>query len=124
MIRPVSFVQNQPKFGNKKLENNNCSKFNTPSQINYKNGFMAGIIYGGLLSLVGTSIYKDSQIDKQLKEIAAEIVYDTDSLKIEDRNQDEIPDIVVVDRSGNETIYDLTSGQTYIDEDGELIERH
>ena len=127
MIRPVSFANTTPNFKgltytSDDLDNpRNNSKSMSPD---LKNGFYAGLIIGASLATTGTVIYKDNQVNRMLKDIAATKIYDeADSFTIRKMTDDNIPNFILIDKSGDETVYDMTSGKIYLNEDGELVER-
>lgn len=130
MIKPVSLVQNNVYFGIKRLEGGDYkTKKPKPELSNTQKtvdkGFYTGMMLSAILGAVAANIYKDNQINNMLQDIAKETVYDEfDCLKIEDMTEDKVPDIVLIDKNGDKTVYDITSGQVYIEEQGELIEKY
>ena len=90
-----------------------------------KNSLCVGALCGAILAGASVSMYKDHQIKDLLNDMNEEIGFENfDSLKIEDATKDSVPDIVVIDNSGNETVYDLTSGSIYYKDGYELVEKH
>lgn len=127
MIRPVSLSNNYFNF-----RGTNENRYDEPVKSKYKsvhdkrqdikNGFVVGAMCGIILGTAGTSLYKDNQIDNLLKDMAAELTY-TDSVMVEDMTEDSVPDIILERSNGDKTIYDLTSGSIYLNEDGRLHEK-
>jgi len=129
MIKPVSLAQNNTYFGIKRLEGGDSyNKSNTPIGENkktkdFKSGFYLGMVCSAILGVTGMSIYKDNQINDLLQEVMEKSSYsEFKAIKVEDRTKDSIPDLVLVEQNGDETVYDLCSGQKYYNEDGDLIE--
>lgn len=143
MFRPVSMTNNMTSFkgytivgGDDKSEKKITSPDNKEKldkamsssiereKIALQNGLMAGMFFGTILATTGTAIYKDNQINNLMKDIAAESTYEgVDSFKVEDVNSDEVPEFILIDKNGDKTAYDFTTGKIYFDEDGELIEK-
>ncbi len=147
MIRPISISQTVPNFKgytiigtendsesteqpmlNDKMSHDSDAaalpSINNKMSHDLKQGFLAGLFFGVAATGTGTFLYKDAQIDRMLKDIASEKVYqNTDSFNIADKTQDNIPEFILIEKNGDETIYDFTTGKIYLNEDGELIER-
>ena len=141
MIRPVSFSanpmnfkgytilghDNEPVYSKEEDRNNNNKEYYVDSHTrkqDIKNSLCVGALAGAILAGASVSIYKDHQIKDLINDISEEMSYESfDSLKIEDSTKDSIPDIVLVDSLGNETVYDLTSGSVYYKEGNEFIEK-
>ena len=130
MLRPLSASNTTPNFKGLTYTSDNSNDFKTDSKSwknmspDLKNGFYAGLIMGTALATTGTVIYKDTQIDRMLKDVAATKVYEeADSFRIADMNEDKIPEFVLIDKNGDETVYDFTTGKIYLNENGELIDK-
>ena len=139
MIRPISFSakpmnfkaytiighDNEQVYSKEEDKKNEDKVFyidqHTINQ-NIKNSLLAGAFIGAIIGGTTFSIYKDHIIKDSLNEITEEMSSDYfEKLKIEDSTKDSIPDIVVVDKNGEEKVYDITSGSVYLKDGKEII---
>ena len=133
MLRPIA-ISNNVHFGAKTFDTSGEKKSAADNEYNksdkqeinqdIRNGIIIGAIAGAILSGATVSMYKDGQIKDMFNEISEEMSSPTfEGVEIKDINEDGIKDIVLKDRDGFESVYDLTSGAVYIKEGDDIIEQ-
>ena len=125
------FSSFNPNFGKtkdlKKHDNNFETKpLYTKEQVRKKenNSFLLGAICAATI-LSGINACNNQERNDMLEDIAAEIKYsdsDNTKIKFEDMTNDNISDVIIEDKSGMQTIYDIKNKNLYY-KDGDSIEK-
>lgn len=132
-MNTISSMHTSPYFRNKiqqkkseHTENNeNKSTKATPAEKRaWKDGFLIGATLGAITMASGYDLYNNSEKKDLINDFETEYKEDdTKSLKIEDMNDDEMPDIVVEKDNGDKIIYDFKNNSIGIKMDDEIIEK-
>lgn len=125
------FSSFNPNFGKtkdlKKQDNNfEAKQLYTKEQVRKKenNSFLLGAICAATI-LSGINACNNQERNAMLEDIAAETKYsdsDNTKIKFEDMTNDNISDVIIEDKSGMQTIYDIKNKNLYY-KDGDSIEK-
>ena len=123
-ITPVS--QNFTNFASRKLKQPNKNPAALPSpQAKYTDKALLGIaVASACFGMASTNVYNDYQNEQLIQDMMQEYKHDdTKSLKIEDLNKDNTPEIIIEKKDGAKVVYDIKNNDISFDIDGDKIEK-
>ncbi len=93
----------------------------------WNKGFLSGAVMAAMLGIGSTITYNDYQTQSIIKDMQEEVnTYKPSSFKVQDMNEDNVPEIVLKSNDGSVSVYDMYNHDVYLqmnpDED-ELIEK-
>ncbi len=121
----ITSVQHfSPKFGRTKQ---NKKTTLPPPPLNEKQGIAPYIVKGMIFAMPIIGAYQIND-NLQKRELTADFIEeynqdDTKSLKVEDINDDNIPEYIIEKNDGVKCVYDYGNNSIYYDIDGEKIEK-
>lgn len=90
----------------------------------WKTGVLLGAAIGVVTMTGGYYLYDNHEKKELIEDFKQEYIEkDTKSLKIEDINDDEMPDIIVEKNNGDQIIYDFKNNSIGIKMDDEIVEK-
>ena len=130
MIRPLS-MGNPIQFKGYTITGGDDEQINSKEQSKKKSGltesekkiFLAGAFLGAVMGVGGTMLNDTIKMNSMIKDMQEEVAFGTDSIKIEDVTDDDVPEIILVGSDGNSTIYDMNKNKVFIDMDGDRVEK-
>ena len=125
-MKIIPTMQNVTNFGaknNKKSSvNHSQPNYNTTK---YDDKTLLGVaIASACFGIASTNVYNDYQNKQLIQDMMQEYKQDdTKSLKIEDLNKDNTPEIILEKKDGAKVVYDIKNNYVNFDFDGEKIEK-
>lgn len=119
-------IQNKRnKHTEQRIQNEDYNKNATPEEVRmWKTGVLLGAAIGAVTMTGGYYLYDNHEKKELIEDFKQEYMEkDTKSLKIEDINDDEMPDIIVEKHNGDQIIYDFKNNSIGIKMDDEIVEK-
>ena len=90
----------------------------------WRSGFITGATLGTLVAMGIVSQYNDVQTKRLLDDMKIVVNNEnSDSIELNDINDDNTPEIILKDKDGNKDIYNIKNHMIYTEIDGELIRK-
>lgn len=125
-MKIIPTMQSVTNFGAKtnKKSNSHHSQPNY-NATKYDDKTLLGIaVASACFGIASTNVYNDYQNKQLIQDMMQEYKQeDTKSLKIEDLNKDNTPEIIIEKKDGAKVVYDIKNNYVNFDFDGEKVEK-